>query len=59
MYHLTTLKQTLSIYKMFNISKSKGDQTMKFGQLIEYNTRDILPEKSNTRCQGEAIPTLF
>ena len=29
---------------------------MKFGQLIEYNTRNIFNEKSNTKCAGETIP---
>ena len=29
-------------YKVLpNISRSKGNQTMKFGQLIEYNQRNI------------------
>ena len=32
---------------------------MKFGQLIEYNTRNIFLEKSNTKCGGETIPTPF
>ena len=26
---------------------------MKFGQLMEYNTRNILLEKSSTKCGGE------
>ena len=29
---------------------------MKFGQLIEYNMRNIFVEKSYTKCAGEAIP---
>ena len=29
---------------------------MKFGQLIEYNLRDIFIEKSYTKCAGETIP---
>ena len=29
---------------------------MKFGQLIEYNMRDILVEKSHTEYAGETIP---
>ena len=29
--------QTIGILLMSNISQSKGKQTMKFGQLIEYN----------------------
>ena len=39
-----------------NISRSKGNQTMKFGQLIEYNLRNIFFEKSYTKCAGETIP---
>ena len=29
---------------------------MKFGQLIEYNMRNISVEKSFTKCAGETIP---
>ena len=32
---------------------------MKFGQLIEYNTRDIFIEKSNTKYGRESIPRAF
>ena len=32
---------------------------MKFGQLIEYNMRNIFIEKSNTKCGTETIPTPF
>ena len=38
-----------------NISRSKGNQAMKFGQLIEYNTRNIFVEKSYTKCAAETI----
>ena len=38
------------------ISSSKGNQTMKFGQLIEYNIWNILVEKSYTKCGGETVP---
>ena len=38
---------------MPNISRSKGNQTMKFGQLIEYNMRNIFLEKSYSKCDGE------
>ena len=31
-------------------------QTMKFGQLIEYDMRNIYFEKSYTKCAGEIIP---
>ena len=44
-----------TIIILFNISRSKGNQRMKFCQLIEYNMRNIL-EKSHTKCGGEASP---
>ena len=37
--------QTIAIHMLLNISQSKGNQTMKFGQLIEYNKRNILLQK--------------
>ena len=39
--------QIIIIYIMANISRSKGKQTMKFGQLIEYNMRNIFPILKN------------
>ena len=33
--------QKIAIHILPNISQSKGNQTMKFGQLIEYNKRNI------------------
>ena len=38
-----------------SISKSKGNQTMKFVQLIECNMRNIFLENSYTKCCGETI----
>ena len=32
---------------------------MKFGELIEYNMRNIFPEKSFTECGGETSPRPF
>ena len=32
---------------------------MKFGQLIEYNMRNIFLEKSYKKCGGETIPRPF
>ena len=52
-------KQTIAFYILTNMSKSKGNQAMKFGQLIEYNTRNIFLEKSCTKCGGETIPRCF
>ena len=37
--------QTIAIHILPNISQSKGNQTMKFGQLIEYNKGNIFFQK--------------
>ena len=37
--------QTIAIHILPNISQSKGNQTMKFGQLIEHNKRIVFPRK--------------
>ena len=34
--------QTIAIHLLPNISQSKGNQTMKFGQQIEYNKKNIV-----------------
>ena len=39
-------KQIIAIRILPNISKSKGNKTMKFGQLIEYNVKNIFLQKS-------------
>ena len=38
--------QTITIHMLPNILKSKGNQKMTFGQLIEYNKRKTLLHKS-------------
>ena len=42
-----------------NISSSKGNQGMKFGQLIAYKVRKNFLEKSYTECGGGPIPRPF
>ena len=37
--------RTIAIHILPIISKSKGSQTMKYGQLIEYNKRNIFLQK--------------
>ena len=49
-------EQTIVIYILPNISKSKGNQSMKFGQLIKYNMRNLFVEKSYTKWDEETIP---
>ena len=39
-----------------NISAGRGNQAIKFSQLIEHNMRNIFVEKSYSKCSGETIP---
>ena len=54
-----TEQQIITIHILSNIPKSKGNQTLKFDQLIEYNMIKIFFEKSYTKCGGEASPRAF
>ena len=49
----------IPVHMLTNISTSKNNQTMKLGQLIEYNIRNIFLNKSCTKWLGETIPKLF
>ena len=42
------------IAQYLKILKYLKYQKMKFGQLIEYNMKNIFLEKSYTKCRGEA-----
>ena len=48
--------QQISTMHILSSISSKGNQTVKFNQLIEYNKRNIFLEKSCTECRGEASP---
>ena len=52
-------QQAIVINILSNISKSKVNQTMKFGQLIEYNMSNIFLKKSYRKCGGETSPISF
>ena len=39
-------KRTVAIQVFANVSRSKGNQTMKFGPLIEYKITNVSLEKS-------------
>ena len=52
-------QQIIVIYILPNISKSKVNQAIKPGQLIEYNLRNIFLEKSYRKCGGGTIPSPF
>ena len=45
-----TGKQTIVMPILPNISRSKGNQTKKFGQLRDYKMGNIFLEKSYTKC---------
>ena len=54
-----TAKPIITIHILPNISRSKGNQTMKCGQLIEYNMRNIFLGKSYTKGGRETSPRPF
>ena len=47
------------MYILPNISRSKGNQTLKFGQLIEPNIKIIFLEKLFAKCDAEISPKRF
>ena len=49
MPQITNREKTITISILPDISKSKGDQIMKFCQVIEYNVRNIFVEKSGRK----------
>ena len=53
-----TGQQIITIHILLNISRSKDNQTIKFGHLIEYNI-NIFLEKPYSKCGGEASPRPF
>ena len=51
--------QTIAIHIFTNTSRSKGNQSMKFGQLIKYDMRNIFLEKSYTKWGRETSSKPF
>ena len=43
----------------YNTHIARRNQTMKLGQLIEYNMENIFLEKSYAKCGGEITPKPF
>ena len=52
-------KRTIATHILPDISRSKGNGTIKFSHLIEHNMKKIFPEKPHTKCDGETIPRAF
>ena len=46
-------KQAIAIAILTNISRSKGNQAMKFGQSTEYKTRSIFEKKKHIQNMVE------
>ena len=53
------MKQTIAIHILTSVPRSKGNQPMKFGQLIEYSTKNIFLEKLYTKSGREPISRPF
>ena len=52
-------KKTVLTHVLPNILRKKGDQVMKFGQIREYNMKNIFFIKPHTKCGGETSPIPF
>ena len=48
-------KETIATHILATISRSKSHQTMKFGQLIEYNIKNIFLKKSTQNMVGKRV----
>ena len=48
-------KQTIAIHILTNISRNKGNQTMKFGQLIEYHISETFFLKNHTQTEAKKL----
>ena len=54
-----TGKQIITIHILPDISRSNDNQILKFGQLIEYNVRDIFLQNHTESEAGRLVPDLF
>ena len=55
----TTGKQVISKQILPSISRRKSNQTMKFGQVMEYNIQNIFLETPYTKCEGNLFQSHF
>ena len=59
-FNVTTwFTNNCNIHVLPNISRGKGNQKIKFGQLIEYIIRNVFLKKYYTKCGGKTIPRPF
>ena len=58
-YEFTAWEKSSCIHILPNISKNKGNQTVKFGQLIECSVKNIFLKKQYRKFNAETIPKPF
>ena len=51
--------QITAIHILSKISRSRGNQTIRFGHLVEYNMENNFLKKSYPKCGGETISRPF
>ena len=56
---LETNNYNTHIHKLCNISRAKGSQTMKRGQLIEYNKRNTFLKQRTRNVVEKLLPDPF
>ena len=59
MHDFVNWKKIFTINILPCVPRSKGNQTTKFGQLIEYNMKNIFLEKSYTKFPEKISHSLF
>ena len=52
-------KEITAVHILHNISRNKGNKPMKFGQLIEYNMRNIFIENSHKNLVEKVLSDPF
>ena len=57
--HVTTCLKTITVYKLPNISQSKGNQTMKLDRLVQYIKINIFHQKLCSHEAGRLAPNLL
>ena len=58
-YDIKTWKQIITIHILPNISRNKGNQTMKIDQLIKYNMWHILLKNHTQNVMEKLVPDTF
>ena len=54
-----TVRQIIIIHKLLNISRSKDSQTMKLGQIVEFNVRIFFFKNHTENEAGRLFRDLF